>query len=214
MDKVPYQVSGFEFQSKEEYERALKEKETVSYLMMNTLSTDAKAMLKIYNRSIEKESFRTVVGLEYMSNLRKQLIASEIVSAESLAPIPVVMGGGKAGANTDADVSSNSAEVKEEQQSKADANLERQLKQYKEAYEEAKAGKAIKNAAIAILLAVVVGMLIFSFKSQYSIVTYFTNYKEDMREELLDEYEEWQHTLEEKEKELEQREQSLNEQGD
>ena len=39
--------------------------------------------------------------------------------------------------------------------------------------------------------------------------TYFTNYKEEMREELVDEYEQWQDQLEQKEKQLDERENAL-----
>ena len=194
MDKTSYQISGYEFQSKEEYERALKEKETVSYLMANTDTTDVKAMLKIYNRSIEKESFRTVVGLEFMSNLRKRLTESGTISAESLAPIPVASKGVRRAKPA------------------TDENMARQLKHYKEAYENAQAGKTIKNIVLVFLVLIIFGMLFLTYKSQYSVFTYFTNYKENMREDLLDEYEEWDKKLQDKESELNQREQLLNEQ--
>ena len=93
MDKATYQVDGYGFASKAEYERALKERETVSYLMANTDVKDTKALLKIYNRSIDKESFRTVIGLEYMGKLRRNIVKSGVVSAESLAPIPIKTAG-------------------------------------------------------------------------------------------------------------------------
>lgn len=197
MERTPYQVDGYGFVSKREYERALKEKETVSYLMANTNTSDTKALLKIYNRSIEKESFRTVIGMEYLGALRKRIVQSGIVSADSLALIPVKVTN-RAGQT-----------VRTEKESPSVENLKRQVERYKEACEAAKAGRVIKNLTIACLLIVILAILIITYRSQYSVFTYFTNYKETMRNEVIDEYEEWKGELEKKEQELEQREQAL-----
>ena len=48
-------------------------------------------------------------------------------------------------------------------------------------------------------------MLYITSKYQYSILTYFTDYEEKIRNEIVDEYEEWEKQLEEREKELEKR---------
>ena len=87
--------------------------------------------------------------------------------------------------------------------------IERQLKRYKKAYEDAVTGKTIKNMVITVLLIIILGMLLVTFKTRYSVFTYFTNYKEEMREELVDEYEQWQDQLEQKEKQLDERENAL-----
>ncbi len=191
MKKNEYLVDGFAFQSREDYDRALKEKETITYLKTNSNSGDMKAVLRIYNRSIEKESFRTVIGLEYMNSLRKSLIASGMASEEALSPIPVRR-------------STVYIRDRDSGQEKpgAGADLDKQVKRYKAAYESAIAGRKIKNLAIVMLLLVIFAMLIITYNTQYSVFTYFTDYKEDMREELLNEYEEWQEQLEQKEQEL------------
>lgn len=62
---------------------------------------------------------------------------------------------------------------------------------------------------ITVLLIIILGMLLVTFKTRYSVFTYFTNYKEEMREELVDEYEQWQDQLEQKEKQLDERENAL-----
>lgn len=199
MEKDKYQIDGFSFQSREDYERAIREKETVAYLRANTRPDDRKAMLKIYNRSIEKESFRTVIGMKYMGEIRSQLIDSGMVSQDALAPIPVrsstIMVSG-----TDSPHSAN-------------IGLEQQVKHYKAAYESARVGRVVKNLTIVILVLVVFVMLFMTYKSQYSVLTYFTNYKEKMRNEIIDEYEQWQSALEKKEQELNDREESLQDAG-
>lgn len=196
MEKQEYQLDGFLFQNKEDYDRAVKEKETITYLKANSNSDDMKALLRIYNRSIEKESFRTVIGMEYMNDIRKRLVASGLVSKEALAPIPVQR-------------STVFLRDRGEDGGRNGANLERQLKRYKEAYESASAGKTIKNMAIVILILVIFAMMFITYRTKYSVFTYFTNYKEKMRNEVIDEYENWQEQLEQKEEELKEREAKL-----
>lgn len=193
MGKDPYQIDEYSFVNREEYERALKEKETVAYLRANTESNDNKALLKIYNRSVEKKSFHTVIGLEYLISLRRQLIASGIVTGETLAPVPVI----------------RTTAVGKGSEHQDQSQLERRVARYKAAYESARTGRIIKNMAIVILLIVIFAILLITYQSRYSVFTYFTNYKEDMREELIDEYVDWENQLEQKEKELNEREAAL-----
>ena len=82
------------------------------------------------------------------------------------------------------------------------AAVEKEVKKYQEAYQKAKAGSVIKNFLIVVLVVVVGGMLYITSKYQYSFLTYFTNYEEKIREEIVNEYEEWETQLEEREKEL------------
>lgn len=195
MGREKYQLEGYSFSDRMEYERAVKEKETITYLMANTNSTDGKALLKLYNRSIEKSSFRTVIGLEYMANLRKHLVSSGIVGADALAPVPVT----------------HTSAAKKESGAPSQEELKTRVKHYQEAYESARTGRMIRNMVIAVLLAVIFAMLLITYRSQYSVFTYFTDYKEKMRNELIDEYEQWQEELEQKEKDLRQREEKLEE---
>lgn len=149
MGKKTYQVSAYAFTSKTEYERAMKEQETIHYLMANINMADGKSLLKLYNRSIEKESFQTVVGLEFLTNLRKRLIDSGMFSENTIAPIPV---------SAPSAVAQDSLETFQPQ-----VNLAKQVQRYKDAYEAAIAGRMIRNMAIVILLAVVMGMLLITY---------------------------------------------------
>lgn len=196
MEKKEYQLDGFLFQNKEDYDRAVKEKETITYLKANSNTDDMKALLRIYNRSIEKESFRTVIGMEYMNDIRKRLVDSGLASQEALAPIPVQR-------------STIVVRDRREEQGRNGTDLERQLKHYKAAYESASAGRVIKNLAIVILIVVIFAMILITYRTEYSIFTYFTDYKEKMRNEVIDEYENWQEQLEQKEQELKEREEKL-----
>lgn len=185
-----YIIDGFSFQNVSDYERAKKEKETIAYLSANTDMADMKAVYKIYRLSLEKKSFQTIFGLAYLEDLRKRLAGSGIVTEEMLEPIPagrLLM------------------VVKQKQAETAGKSLSEEEK-----LQNKKAGNLIKNFFIAVLLLIIVAMLYITSQSQYSIFTYFTDYKEDMRNEIADEFEEWENRLNQKEAELEERESRLN----
>lgn len=192
MAKDQYLIEEYSFLSREEYERAMKEKETIAYLHANTSPNDYKALLKVYNRSVEKGSFHTVIGIAYLSELRGKLAASGIVAEEALAPVPIP-----------------SAASGKRTERPDQSLMEKQVARYKEAYESARAGRIIKNVAILVLVAVIIAILLITYQSRYSVFTYFTNYKETMKEELIDEYVDWENQLEQKEQELREREEAL-----
>ncbi|MCD7824432.1 MAG: hypothetical protein LUH14_00455 [Clostridiaceae bacterium] len=191
-----YVIEGYSFSSRAEYDRALKERETIAYLRANTKTEDVKAAYKIYKTSVDKKSFQTVFGLQYMGELRKRLLTAESVTEDMLDPIPLE-------ARSFSGASQNASSAGELDRAR------QQEKKYKEAYENAKAGSRIKNFLILVLVLLVAAMLVVTYKSQYSVFTYFTDYKENMREELVDEYEQWEEELQQKEEELQQKEDEL-----
>ncbi len=190
-------VDGYFFSSSTEYARAAKEKETIEYLMANTDMTDMKSVLKIYNRAVEKKSFRTVVGLEFIRNIRNRLVASGIASDDDLRAVPVPPPAGGARAAKDA------------AQAEGDAAAKAQAEKYKLAYENAATGKTIRNIIIVFLAIIIIAIMAISYNGKYSIFTFFTDYKSEMENELLDKYESWETQLEEREKELDEREAAL-----
>ena len=153
-----------------------------------------KDVYKIYKLSVEKKSFQTIFGLVFLEELRSRLLGSETVTEDLLEPIPT----GRVLTVSSAKPAAGGADRKE-------------LNKYKEAYQKAKSGSVIKNFLIVVLITVVGVMLFITSKNQYSIFTYFTNYEENIRNEIVNEYEEWQQQLEDREKELEQREERLQE---
>lgn len=188
-----YVVDGYSFSSRNDYEKALKEKEAISYIVANTNMADMKSVLKVYNMSVDKKSFQTVIGLEFVGNMRKSLISSGIVSKDTLTniPVPKITGASKTAA------SSGSTAL--------DTNAEK----YKKAYENAVAGRTIKNIVIAFLILIIAAMLVITSQSKYSIFTYFTDYKAEMENELIDQYASWKSELDKREQELDKKEQEL-----
>ena len=195
-----YIVDEFSFSNKDDYNRAAKEKETISYIIANTDMNDLKAVYKIYNRSIEKKSFQTVIGLEFVKDLRKKLLASGIVTPDTISIIPVPkqsVSNSKASKKSDKEPAVVSGDAKEE------------IEKYKHAYENVAAGRTIRNMMIAFLLLIIIAMMVITYNSKYSIFTFFTNYKADMENELINKYEGWENELNKREEELKQREQAI-----
>lgn len=188
--KEKYVVDDYVFASRSEYDRALKEKETISYLIANTNMSDMKSVLKVYNRAVEKKSFQTVIGLEFVKNMRKRLIGSGFMSEETIEHVPV---SGKIKGASQADSSTLSGDK---------SMLESSVERYKKACENAQSGLAMRNIIIGVLVVVIIAMMIITYKTKYSVFTYFTDYKAQMEEELIDKYEKWEKELEEKEKKL------------
>lgn len=185
-----YEIDGYVFRNGKDYERAKKERETITYLSANTDLTDMKAVYQIYKRSVDKGSFQTIFGLNYLEDLRKRLLGSGTVTEDLLEPIPV-------------------GKIVTTVPDKHMTMEERKFKELQAAYEKAKSGKIIKNFLIAVLVVIVGVMLFTSYQSQYSIFTFFTDYKEEMRGEIVDEYESWEQELKDREASLEEREKKL-----
>ncbi len=205
-------IDGYWFSRRADYERALKERETVAYLRANTDMSDNRAVYKIYKTSVEKKSFQTVFGLAYLGDLRAQLIRSGTVTEDMLEPIPA--SAFETPGSDGAPGTKKAPEAGKASPAAVETADKHMAEKYKEAYEKAKAGSTVETVMIAALVVLIVGMVIFTYQSKYSVFTYFTDYKEKMREELVDEYKQWENELEEKEKELEQKqEQSQPEQG-
>ena len=79
------------------------------------------------------------------------------------------------------------------------------MNKYKNLYENALTGRLITKIVIGFLIVIIIGMNIISYQTNNSSL--FLNYED----QVINKYEDWQTTLEEKEKALEQREQALEE---
>ncbi len=179
-------VESYTFESRAAYEKAKKEDEIISQIREKTDMSNPKTVLKIYNKLVSEKIFSTVVGYQFLLELRGMITKSGIVEEDSLAeiPVPYVM-------------------MKEEEKDTMPDRFHR-AERYKRLYE----GQMLLNKKLKIgLLAMgilLLGFVIINFRFQYSIFTYFTDYKSNMEEELLDKYEEWETELQEREQAIEQ----------
>lgn len=181
-----YTVNSFKFENKEEYERAVREEQVVSTLRQKFNRSDVKTVWKIYVKSVEENVFTTAVGYEFLLELRQIVVESGKIPKNKIPAIPVRSAAGAG--DTPSAVKSVGA---------SDSG------RYKRLYE----GQRLLNKRLKIVLfavfVTVAALLIIDFKSEYSVFTYFTDYKAKMEEELINKYEQW-------EKELTARENALN----
>ena len=175
-------LGSLDFESREVYDRAKKEADFIRKVEESVDITDAKTALKLYNKIIAEKSFSTIVGYEFLFALRNIIIETGIASADGLAEIPV-----REIVKLDNDtLIENSYEVEK----------------FKHLYEGQKILNKKYKISIIVCVLVLVAFIIINFRMEYSIFTYFTNYKANMEEEIINKYEEW-------EEDLEQREQAL-----
>lgn len=180
--KMKETIGNFQFESRESYDRAKKEEEIIFQLHEKVNLSDGKTALKIYNKLVADKVFSTAIGYCFLSQLRQFITECGVAASDMLPNIPV-------------------KEVEKKQQ---DTMPARPLHgdRYQRLYEGQKILNKKFKIAIAALLVILTGFIVINFKFEYSIFTYFTNYKANMEEELINKYESWQSELEEREKKL------------
>lgn len=179
-------MESFDFESRESYEQACEESNVIQHLLAEVDVTDAKNALKVYNHCVAKREFHTISGYFFLVELRQCILNSGLVSERALAPIPI-----KEPANTKKDI------IPEK------TTQERRIRRL---YENEKLQNKKLKVILAALIVLLVGFVFINFRFEYTIFTYFTNYKANMEEELIDKYEKW-------ESELQQRENNLSKNG-
>ena len=182
-----YKVNGFSFDNKEAYDCAVKEEQVVRTMRSKFKSSDTKMAYKVYVKAVQEHVFTTVVGYEFLMELRQAILASGSISDKKLPAIPVQ---GSSGGNAQAPVGNTGTRANSPGR-------------YKRLYE----GQRVINKRLKVILfavfVVVAAFVIIDLNSEYSIFTYFTDYKSKMEQELIEKYRGW-------EKELEMREDALN----
>lgn len=173
----------FVFESREEYDRAEKEAEYICRMEQEIDLSDGENAWRVYKKLVADKTFETVVGYTFLYGLRKTIADSGVIPADALPEIP----------------------IKVTRKPWMDTLAERSAgeNRFRRRYE----GQLLTNHKLKIVIAALVvllaGFVFINFRFEYSIFTYFTNYKANMEEELIDKYEYWESELEEREKNLE-----------
>lgn len=82
-------VDGFLFESLENANEARLEKEKITKLNDKLKNCDNDLLYKVYNKSLEKKTFKTPIGYAFLNDIRTKLISSDYDPKEIL-PIPVL----------------------------------------------------------------------------------------------------------------------------
>lgn len=170
----------------EERHKARKESDFVRQIRAKTDLSDAKTALKLYNKLIHENYFNTIVGYAFLEELRDTILEENAAAEETLADIPVKETEG----------------IEKEEVPLIPVRKDR----FKKMYEgQVLLNKKLKIAVFALVL-ILIGFIVINFKFEYSIFTYFTNYKANMEEELIDKYKNWESEIQKKQEQLEQKE--------
>ena len=179
MDDVEGLLKRVNFESREAYDRAKKEAEFISKAEKTMDLADGKTALKLYNKIVKEKIFSSVVGFEFLFELRDIIIQTGTAKEDSLAPIPI------------------REIIKVENDTLEDRSIE--VEKYRRLYEGQRVITTKYKIGIIACLIILIGFFIVNFKMEYSVFTYFTNYKATMEEELINKYQAWSEELQKRE---------------
>lgn len=87
MEENSFVVDGFVFSNKADAELAAKEQKNIEIIKQKTPLTDANASFSLYSKLIERDMFKTLVGVNFLHELRTHLINDFGYAEEELPPI-------------------------------------------------------------------------------------------------------------------------------
>ena len=166
-------VGDYMFSTLEEANVAKLELDKIQKLTEKLVDADDEMLFKVYNRSIEKNTFRTPVGLEFMKALKKRLEKSRKIK-DNVLPIPV---------------SVNNLEISEAKEKEDDIKKVRgDAKKYSSFFK----WSLFINA---VLVVVIIALFVITGTSKNPNIINYEN-------ALIDKYSSWESDLTQKEKDL------------
>ncbi len=188
-----YVVEHYSFEDKAVYERAQKEARLIGTMRKKYKLSNGKIALKVYQKALEEEVFMTAVGHSFLRELRIIAIKTK-AAAEELPEIPIRTGDG-GGKNHSGEGTASAG---------YSPGRIRELSRFERLYEGQRLLNRKLKFVVAALVVLVIAFIVIDFKSEYSVFTYFTDYKAKMEEELIHKYEGWEKELKAREDALEQ----------
>lgn len=89
MEDGKREIDGYEFLNKRDYAKAEKEKTVVEQMKSGVNWKNPSVAFKLYNKILDKNSFSTIIGMEFLRELREIIVKSGISTQEDLRSIPV-----------------------------------------------------------------------------------------------------------------------------
>lgn len=183
-------IDGFTFENEELATLAKKEEEGILYITEHTSLNNPNVVYNLYTKLVEQKLFTTPAGIRFLIKLQNLLYEADEIPDEDIPPIPAE---DFMKAVTVAEASETAAEAVEKTERKTKPEEAKSDSFYKKAYHV--------SLFFAIIFAIsVVGMFIITKLSSNNIN--ILNY----REEIINEYAEWEESLKEKEASLKERE--------
>lgn len=205
---MKYRVEGFAFGTEEEARLAGREAEGIKYMKVRNDMDDPDAVLKLYNRLIEKKIFSTPVGIAFLEELRSYLLTIPYIRGEQLYPLPVYRQQQPPGEEGPAPEEKTAVREKTAGKEKIagkeiTAGKEEAPGQRRDYYRP-----FLVSTFFAVVFAVsLIGVFVIISLSDDNIT--ILNYEN----KLIDRYEQWEKELDQRESELIERERALDEAG-
>lgn len=183
-------VEGFIFDNDEEYQLALKDKEMFDILWKKIRNSDGKVVLELYETLILSDKIKTVVGMYNVKLVQNYLIKNGYVTLNEITPIV-----GFVGKRVSTNDAMKTYEYKYKMKYLADKNVNDKLEKYK---------SMISTLKIAVIILSIVVAIMFGVQINGGTANYAS-----AKEDIIDEYSEWEENLNNREKEVKEREEEL-----
>ena len=190
-DSRIYIINSYQFETKEEYEQALQEKNGINYLNAKLDVNNIEKVYQLYTELVDKKIFITVIGIEYLKKLRGILLRDSRFSADNLRPIRIT---------------TVNKQVKNRVEKYISSKYETEVRQHKK---EKEGIRNKLNTSIIINVVLVLMLIAMFFISKSSSNPTIIDYER----KLQDKYASWESDLREKEQELKDLEWELKELG-
>ena len=190
-DSRIYIINSYQFETKEEYEQALQEKNGINYLNAQLDVNNIEKVYQLYTELVDKKIFITVIGIDYLKKLRGILLRDSRFSADNLRPIRIT---------------TVNKQVKNRVEKYISSKYETEVRQHKK---EKEGIRNKLNTSIIINVVLVIMLIAMFFISKSSSNPTIIDYER----KLQDKYASWESDLREKEQELKDLEWELKELG-
>lgn len=195
-----YKVGNYEFETQTQAQVAQKEAEGIRYIRSQTNMDDPDVVLQLYNRLILKEVFVTPVGFDFLRQLQEYLNTIPYIKNEDILPIPVYRPElvEEEDPEQERAVKARAEKRRRKKEKEFRAQQKRKNRDYHGAY--------VVSTFFAVVFALVIaGMFAITYLSDDNVT--ILNYENA----IVDKYEDWQQSLDERERQLDERESELNE---
>ena len=85
-----FTFQGHTFDDEKQLIAAKKEAEAIDYLRAKTDFSNMNNLMKLYDRILDRDMMETVVGIEFLKEIREKLISSGMFTEEQVRPVPLL----------------------------------------------------------------------------------------------------------------------------
>lgn len=200
-----YNIGGYIFDDENKAKKAAKELKAVEYILGQIKDSDEKAVLTVYKKLLNQRMFSTEIGMSFLTQLRQNLLDSEVFTPEDIPPVYSLEEPPKDVTPEEKTEDTNSSfdeKVSKAKKEKADKKVVAKVTSDSSEIKRLKAiNKVLLILCIALLLCVL-GMFYVSTTINSPTIL-------DYEEKLIDKYSSWEQDLTEREEAIKEKEQEL-----